>query len=223
MSHWQPRGTVYGTLLNFQGEWAIWAPRMHADPYKAPPQAPVLYVKSANTFNPAGQDLVLQDGVTEVDIGATLGLVMGAAGQVASVGLLCDWSVPHASYYRPPVKFRCRDGYLGLPQHTTAFGSTSHWAALSIETRRNGERVQTLNLQNMVRPIDRLLADVGEFMTLQPGDVLMVGTDCLQAAEQGGFQGGQSEGTRPRARVGDTVDISAPGLCPLHIRVRAAA
>jgi len=158
-----------------------------------------------------------------VDIGATLGLVMGAAGQVASVGLLCDWSVPHASYYRPPVKFRCRDGYLGLPQHTTAFGSNSHWAELSIETRCNGERVQTLNLQNMVRPIDRLLADVGEFMTLQPGDVLMVGTDCLQPDEQAGVEGSQNEGTRPRARGGDTVDISAPGLCPLHIRARAAA
>ena len=77
MKHWQPAGTVYGCLLNFQREWDLWAPRMAQDPHKGPPKAPVLYVKSANTFNPSGT-LTLQDGVNEVDIGATLGLVMGA-------------------------------------------------------------------------------------------------------------------------------------------------
>ena len=210
-SPWQPQGTVYGSLLNFRSEWALWAPRMTADPYKAPPQAPVLYVKSANTFNPAGHDLLLQDGVTEVDIGATLGLVMGPQNLVEAVGLLCDWSVPHTSYYRPPVKFRCRDGYLGLPESPTACDRLSDWASLSIEVRCNGEPVQTLSLRDLRRPIETLLADVAEFMTLQPGDVLMVGTDCL------------SDGNRPRARAGDTVDLSAPGLCPLRIQVRAAA
>ncbi len=75
MNHWQPQGTVYGTLLNFRREWDLWAPRMTQDPHKAAPQAPVLYVKSANTFNP-GKVLVLQDGVNEVDIGACWGLVM---------------------------------------------------------------------------------------------------------------------------------------------------
>jgi 5-oxopent-3-ene-1,2,5-tricarboxylate decarboxylase/2-hydroxyhepta-2,4-diene-1,7-dioate isomerase len=42
---------------------------MAQDPHKGPPKAPVLYVKSANTFNPSGT-LMLQDGVHEVDIGA---------------------------------------------------------------------------------------------------------------------------------------------------------
>ena len=74
---WQPRGTVYGALLNFQREWNLWAPRMSEDPHKGAPKAPVLYVKPANTFSPAGQSLRLQDGVTEVDIGATMGLVIG--------------------------------------------------------------------------------------------------------------------------------------------------
>jgi 5-oxopent-3-ene-1,2,5-tricarboxylate decarboxylase/2-hydroxyhepta-2,4-diene-1,7-dioate isomerase len=102
---WQPQGTVYGTLLNFRREWDLWAPRMAQDPHKAAPNAPILYVKSANTFSPAGQDLLLQDGVTEVDIGATLGLVIGADAQVAGALLLCDWSVPHAKW---PIGPRCR-------------------------------------------------------------------------------------------------------------------
>ena len=207
---WQPSGTVYGTLLNFRREWDLWAPRMTQDPHKAAPKAPVLYVKSANTFSPAGQDLLLQDGVTEVDIGATLGLVIGDAGEVAGAALLCDWSVPHASYYRPPVKFRCRDGFLALPQQVTA-GHVADWAALEISVRRNGELVQTVELRELMRSLTALLDDVAEFMTLQPGDVLMVGTDCL------------ADGTRPRAKAGDRVEISADGFSSLSVQVGGAA
>ena len=207
---WQPTGTVYGTLLNFRREWDLWSPRMTQDPHKAAPQAPVLYVKTANTFSPAGQDLLLQDGVTEVDIGATLGLVIGRDGQVAGAALLNDWSVPHTSYYRPPVKFRCRDGFLALPEQITP-GQLQDWAALQLTVQRNGERVQTVDLRELVRDLPTLLADVGDFMTLQAGDVLMVGTDCL------------ADGTRPRAQVGDRVDISAPGFASVSVQVGGAA
>ena len=207
---WQPTGTVYGTLLNFRREWDLWSPRMTQDPHKAAPQALVLYVKTANTFSPAGQDLLLQDGVTEVDIAATLGLVIGIDGQVTGAALLNDWSVPHASYYRPPVKFRCRDGFLALPQQVSV-GQLSDWAALQIAVRRNGDVVQTVDLRELVRGLPALLADVGEFMTLQPGDVLMVGNDCL------------ADGTRPRARAGDRVELSAPGFASVVSTVRGAA
>ena len=207
---WQPTGTVYGTLLNFRREWDLWSPRMAQDPHKAAPQAPVLYVKTANTFSPAGQDLLLQDGVTEVDIGATLGLVIGRDGQVAGAALLNDWSVPHTSYYRPPVKFRCRDGFLALPEQITP-GQLQDWAALQLTVQRNGERVQTVDLRELVRDLPTLLADVGDFMTLQAGDVLMVGTDCLV------------DGTRPRAHAGDRVEISAPGFASVVTMVGGAA
>ena len=210
MTPWTPQGTVYGTLLNFRREWDLWSARMTQDPHKAPPKAPVLYVKTANTFCPTGQDLQLQDGVTEVDIGATLGLVIGAQAQVVGAVLLNDWTVPHTSYYRPPVKFRCRDGFLGLPQQPTP-GAVQDWAHLQIDVRRNGEPVQTVQLGDLVRAMPKLLADVGEFMTLQPGDVLMVGTDCL------------ADGTRPRARAGDRVEISAPGFASVMTTVRGVA
>jgi 5-oxopent-3-ene-1,2,5-tricarboxylate decarboxylase/2-hydroxyhepta-2,4-diene-1,7-dioate isomerase len=207
MSAWTPSGTVYGTLLNFRREWDLWSARMTQDPHKAPPKAPVLYVKSANTFCPAGQDLLLQDGVSEVDIGATLGLLIGAQAQVTGAVLMNDWSVPHTSYYRPPVKFRCRDGFLGLPAQATA-GQVQDWAGLQLEVRRNGEQVQTVQLGDLMRAMPALLADVGEFMTLQPGDVLMVGTDCL------------ADGSRPRAKAGDRVEISAPGFASVVTNVK---
>jgi 5-oxopent-3-ene-1,2,5-tricarboxylate decarboxylase/2-hydroxyhepta-2,4-diene-1,7-dioate isomerase len=210
MNPWSPTGTVYGALLNFRREWDLWAPRMTLDPHKAAPQAPVLYVKTANTFSLAGQLLLLQDGVSEVDIGASLGLVIGEGGDVIGAALLCDWSVPHASYYRPPVKFRCRDGFLALPQQLTK-GQVAQWAALQIEVRRNGDWVQTVDLRELKRDLPTLLADVGEFMTLQAGDLLMVGTDCL------------ADGSRPRAKAGDRVVISAPGFDSVNVTVGGAA
>lgn len=207
---WQPQGTVYGTLLNFRREWDLWSPRMTQDPHKAAPQTPVLYVKTANTFCPDGQDLLLQDGVTQVDIGASLGLVVAEDGEVAGAVLLNDWSVPHASYYRPPVKFRCRDGFLALPSQMT-WGQVADWAALTIEVRRNGEQVQSVNLNELMRGMPQLLSDVGAFMTLQPGDVLMVGTDCL------------TDGARPRAQIGDRVEISAKGFAGVVTNVKGPA
>jgi 5-oxopent-3-ene-1,2,5-tricarboxylate decarboxylase/2-hydroxyhepta-2,4-diene-1,7-dioate isomerase len=126
---------------------------------------------------------------------------------VVGAVLLNDWSVPHASYYRPPVKFRCRDGFLGLPAQVTA-GKVQDWAALQLKVRCNGELVQTVQLGDLMRNMPTLLADVGEFMTLQPGDVLMVGTDCL------------ADGTRPRAKAGDRVEISATGFASVITSVK---
>ena len=71
---WLPQGTVYGALLNFRREWDLWAPQMTEAPYKAAPQAPVLYIKTANTFAPCGAAIAVPD---EVDVGVTLGLVIG--------------------------------------------------------------------------------------------------------------------------------------------------
>ena len=68
-----------------------------------------------------------------------------------------------------------------------------------------------VDLRELVRDLPTLLADVGEFMTLQPGDVLMVGTDCL------------TDGTHPRAKAGDRVEISAPGLSSVTAHVKGQA
>ncbi|RYY56372.1 MAG: fumarylacetoacetate hydrolase, partial [Comamonadaceae bacterium] len=75
---WLPTGTVYGVLLNSQAEQAALASQMHEAPYKAPPRAPILYVKTANTHSPDGASVPVPARVPQVEIGATVGLVMGA-------------------------------------------------------------------------------------------------------------------------------------------------
>ena len=214
-TRWLPAGTVYGTLLNFRREFELWAQRMTEPPYKAAPKVPVLYVKTANTFAPSGATIAVPGPVW---VGPSLGLVIGdfksnsapaldgqaraAMNLVVSCVLLNDLSLPHESYYRPAIRYRNRDGFLACGAQVRAL-SAADLGALKIEAHVNGKLVQTLDLSTVVRDAATLLADAGEFMTLQPGDLLTLGTDCL------------ADGSRPLARAGDRVEIRADGFAPL--------
>jgi len=191
-----PSGTVYGTLLNFRSEVEALAPQMNQPPYKAPPKAPVLYVKTANTWSAHCAAIAMPARVPEVEIGATIAMVMGAAGMVAGYVLMNDLSIPHASFFRPPVKFKCLDGFLGIGDRLVPASEAGEPSGFTLEVRINGELKQAVNFSQLVRDTSRLLADVGEFMTLRPGDVLMLGCDA----------------GRPLAKVGDRIDISAVGF-----------
>ena len=111
-----------------------------------------------------------------------------------------DFSIPHASYFRPPVKFKCLDGFLGVGAQWVGADQVGVVADLKLEVRINDRLCQTVDFSHMVRSAAQLLADVSEFMTLREGDVLMLGCDCLPG------------GGRPLARVGDRIDISVPGM-----------
>jgi 5-oxopent-3-ene-1,2,5-tricarboxylate decarboxylase / 2-hydroxyhepta-2,4-diene-1,7-dioate isomerase len=207
---YRPQATVYGTLLNFKAERAAMATQMTEPPYKAPPQAPVLFIKTANTFNASGGVIQMPAKVPEVEIGATFGMVIGAvapsdraqaapetiASQIAGFVLMNDLSIPHASFFRPPVKFKCLDGFLGIGTKLVPAELAGDPAMFKLEIRINGVLQQSVDFSNLHRDALTLLADVNEFMTLQGGDVLMLGCDA----------------GRPLAKVGDRIDICAPGL-----------
>ncbi len=47
-------GTVYGLVLNHEGALMALGEAVTAAPYKAPPRAPVLYIKPPNTYLASG-------------------------------------------------------------------------------------------------------------------------------------------------------------------------
>lgn len=193
-------GTVYGTLLNFRSEALAWAPKMNEVPYQAPPKAPVLYIKTANTWSPDGASIAVPARAPQVEVGATVAMVMKAPGEVGGYCLMNDLSLPHASFFRPPVKFKCLDGFLGIGGTLLPAGPDVDPSQFVLEVRINGELTQTVNFSGLVRDANKLLADVSEFMTLGAGDALMLGCDILP------------QGGRPLAQIGDRIEISAPGL-----------
>lgn len=199
MSGFLPRGTVYGTLLNFRREREALAPQMNEPPYKAPPKAPVLYVKPANTWSADGAAIAVPARASGVEIGASIALVMGVQGRVAGYVLVNDLSLPHASFYRPPVKFKCLDGFLGVGPAVRPAEDAGDPALFTLEVRINGQLVHNVRFAELARPAAQLLADVQEFMTLHEGDLLLLGCDL----------------GRPLARAGDRIEITAPGFAPL--------
>lgn len=199
------RGTVYGTLLNHPDALAALGPAVHAPPYKAPPKAPVLYIKPRNTWAGDGDAIVVPHGVRELEIGATVGLVIGrtacrvreaeALSFVAGCVIVNDVSVPHDSYYRPSLRFKVRDGFcpIGLFVPLARVGSPD---ALQVQVEIDGAVIHRSSMAGLIRPAARLLTEVSEFMTLSPGDVLMLGVAA----------------GAPRARAGQRVSIQVGGL-----------
>ncbi len=215
---WQPAvtGTVYGTLLNFKGALAALGDSVNAAPYQAPPAGPILYIKPANTLAAHGSLVALPPGQETLEIGAALGIVIGrratridpaqAADYIAGYTVVSDVSVPHASYYRPAVRHKCRDGYCPIGPWVMASEQVGNADALSMVVRINGEARQRNHTGNLLRPVAQLLADVTAFMSLEAGDVLLAGVP---------------EGA-PLARAGDMVEIEIEHVGRLRHGIKAA-
>ena len=199
-------GTVFGTLMNFKGVLEGLAEAVHNKPYLSPPIAPVLYIKPANTFNRYGEGIPMPEGISQLEMGAALGIVIGkkavavneqtALDYVAGFTIVNDVSIPHESIYRPAVQQKARDGFCPIGPWIVDRQSVSNPDDLPIRVYINDELRQENSTTNLIRPVARLLADVTEFMTLNPGDVLLVGVP-----EEA-----------PQAKLGDKVRVEIAGI-----------
>ena len=203
---------VCGALLNFRADLEALGERMNGPPYLAPPRAPVLYLKPRNTWSGAGEEIPLPSSAASVLVGATLGLVIGrmasrvsehaAAAYVHALCVANDVCLAHADIFRPAIKERCRDGF--CPLGAAVLVSASDLAApRRLRTFVNGRPAAEWNTAQCVRSPTQLLADVSEFMTLNPGDILLVGTPRAM----------------PAARPGDHVAVELEGVGELRSRV----
>ncbi|MFS0574715.1 fumarylacetoacetate hydrolase family protein [Sporosarcina sp. 179-K 3D1 HS] len=200
------RGTIFGTALNYKGALEQLGDAVNEKPYNAPPIAPILYIKPANTYNRSGGVIPMPEGMNELEVGACLGLVIGkqatkvaeaeALEYIAGYTVVNDVSVPHASIYRPAVQHKSRDGFCPVGPWIVERDAVENPDRLGIRVFINDEQRQENTTANLIRPISRLLADVTEFMTLSAGDVLLVGIP-----EQA-----------PRVQVGDSVRIEIEGV-----------
>jgi 5-oxopent-3-ene-1,2,5-tricarboxylate decarboxylase/2-hydroxyhepta-2,4-diene-1,7-dioate isomerase len=204
-------GAVYGTLLNDRAALQALGDAMHAAPYKAPPKAPILYLKPRNTLAGHRARVVVPDNELGVEVGASLGIVIGrtaarvdanrAAGYIAGYTLVGDLSVPHTSVYRPSVRFRARDGFCVVGPAVVAARHVATPDHLGIEVALNGTDTFAANTASAIRNVAQLLADVTDFMTLSAGDVLTLGVP---------------HGS-PVAHIGDTATLSIDGMPPLTV------
>ncbi|HYD68756.1 fumarylacetoacetate hydrolase family protein [Azospirillum sp.] len=210
-------GLVYGTILNDRPSLERMGEALSQPPYGKPPRAPVLYIKPYNTHVGTGSTVRLPRGADRVDLGATLGVVVGAPAArlseataldaVAGYTAVLDLSLPSASVYRPPVREKCFDGACPMGPEVVARAAVPDPSALTVRTFVNGAEVAVRRLSDLVRPVPRLLADVTEFMTLNPGDVLLAGVAL----------------DLPQAGPGDRVAVEIAGVGRLDIMLEGDA
>jgi len=207
---WGLSGVVVGPLLNARASLEALGEAVHGAPYKAPPKAPVLYFKPPHTLLAPGAGVPA--GAEGLEVGASLGLVIGrsacrvdaarASEVIAGVVVVVDFCVPHASYYRPSVRLRARDASCRVGPAVVPLSRAGDVDALGLRVRVDGALAQESSTGGMLRPAARLIADVTEFMTLAPGDVLMLGVSA----------------GAPRVRAGQHVAIEIDGLGRLENR-----
>jgi 5-oxopent-3-ene-1,2,5-tricarboxylate decarboxylase/2-hydroxyhepta-2,4-diene-1,7-dioate isomerase len=178
-------GSIYGVLMNHRAALEALGGAVDQPPYKGAPKGVVLYVKPRNTLVAPGEPLWTDAAGEEREIGAALGIVIGrtacavaeaeAMQHVAGFTIAIDASVPHDAWFRPSVRFRARDASLALGPRVVARTAIADPDALRVRVFVDGRLVHEAGTGGTIRTVARLVADVSDFMTLSPGDVLLAG------------------------------------------------
>ncbi|TBL76953.1 2-hydroxyhepta-2,4-diene-1,7-dioate isomerase [Obesumbacterium proteus] len=203
------KGTVFAVALNHRSQTEAWLDAFQLPPYQTPPKTPVWFIKPRNTVIHSGDAIPVPQG-ERVQSGATIALVVGktarkitvadAANYIAGYALANDVSLPEESFYRPAIKAKCRDGFCPLGE----LAPLPHVDGVDIITEINGKEVNRWTTADLNRSAAELLCALSDFATLQPGDVILLGT--------------------PQQRVdiqaGDSITVKAAGLPTLENSTR---
>ncbi|MGZ8260780.1 MAG: fumarylacetoacetate hydrolase family protein [Caldimonas sp.] len=209
-------GTVYATLLNHRRSLEALGDAVAAAPYLGAPKSVVLAVKPRCSLVAPGGAVEVDADADELEIGAALGLVIGttacavaeadALGHVAGFLVVCDCTLPRASHFRPQIRAMARDASCVLGAEVVPRDAVGDPDALAIRVFIDGALAQASSTAEQVRSAARLIADVSDFMTLMPGDVLLTGS-----APDG-----------PRVRAGARIAIEVDGVGRLETHVAAS-
>ena len=107
-----------------------------------------------------------------------------AASHIAGYALANELSLPETSFYRPAIQAKCRDGFCPLGEMISAADLSN----LTIITEINGRQADAWNTAHLVRDAARVVSALSEFATLQPGDVILLGTPHERVTLQPGDQ-----------------------------------
>ena len=201
-------GTIYGVALNDREQCARLAAAFESPPYNKPPRKPVLYIKPRNCLMGDAGRIPLPSDLSHIEAAPSLALLIGrdtarvapqaALDHVAGTCLALDIGEPGTGYYRPPVRQRCRDGFLRLG---TMVPFQPDILSGAIDIAVNDKNIGHWPLSRLVRGAARLIAEVSSFMTLAAGDLLLTGlpqdAPCL------------ADGDRMAVQLGNLPPLSA--------------
>jgi 5-oxopent-3-ene-1,2,5-tricarboxylate decarboxylase/2-hydroxyhepta-2,4-diene-1,7-dioate isomerase len=199
-------GVVYAALLNHAPQLDALGDTVNQPPYKGVPRAPVLAVRPRNTLACEGDAVAIPFGADALLVGGSLGIVVGrvacrvpvasALDFVAGYVVVNDLSLPVANHYRPSVRLKARDGFCPIGHRVVPAAQVRAPDALAVTVKIDGITAWQGSTGGRVRTVGQLIADITDFMTLQPGDLVLLGV----AADP------------PQVRPGQRVTIEIDGV-----------
>ena len=184
---------------------------------------PTIFTRFADTLVADGAPVIKPRASDNLDYEGELALVIGRGGR----DIAADAAWDHIAGYAPFMDGSVRDFQRHTGQFTPgknfpgtgAFGpalvtpdEVGDVAALPIETRLNGEVMQSASLADLIFSIPDVIAYVSSFTPLEPGDVIATGTP-----------GGVGERRDPPVwlRDGDVVEVAVGAVGTLRNPVLA--
>jgi 5-oxopent-3-ene-1,2,5-tricarboxylate decarboxylase / 2-hydroxyhepta-2,4-diene-1,7-dioate isomerase len=179
-----PLRTVYGSVMNQAFDWQRLDAALSAAPYNAPPQAPVLYIKPANTFAPQGRALALPGQATRLYVTPQIGLIY-VGSQRWMLCVFHEASLEQPNWFRPPVKFNahdhslsfCRNGFLLIGDLDSVINRTTIISSHTNSSLQSQSGDRTTSSRSMRLSAASFVAQVSSFISFEVGDALMFGAN----------------------------------------------
>ena len=161
------------------------------------PEQPSYFLKPGSSVSasgtpierPAGTELLAFEGEIALIIGHRVRRVSPEQGWAAVSGVTAanDFGVYDLRYADKGSNLKSKggDGFTPLGPHVINARSVEP-DALRVRTWVNGELVQEDTTAHLVFPFGRLVADLSQLMTLEPGDVILTGTPAGSSVVQPG-------------------------------------
>ncbi len=180
------------------------------------PEYPALFMRGKNSIMAAGQPMVRPSCSEKLDYEAELMLIVGKGGRhiseedaldhVFGYTVFNDGSVrdyQRKTHQWTPGKNFDSTGAIG-PFVVTSDALPEGASGLKIESRVGKEILQSSNTANMIWGAPQVLATISEYTTLEPGDLIALGTPPGV---------GHAKKPNPRwLRPGETVEIEIEGI-----------
>jgi len=182
------------------------------------PPAPTLFAKAPGSVIGPDAPIVIPRHVTQPDYEGELAVVIGTRARdvaradaleyVAGLTIAHDVSARDHQFTTGQFTWsKSFDTFCPLGPEVVSLDEVDLAAGLSLETRVNGEVMQSANTSELVFDVPALIAWISQGLTLEPGDVILTGTPSGVGAAR----------TPPRWLVdGDIVEISIGGLGTLR-------
>ena len=194
-------GACVGRPVNFIAVGLNYAD--HAAESNMPiPSEPILFNKAPNCIVGPNDDVVIPKGSQKCDWEVELGIVIGKQASYISE----DEAMDHVAGFCLANDVSEREFQLVTTDEVKDVQNLGMWLDV------NGERMQTGSTKTMIFGVRKIVSYISQFMTLEPGDVIVTGTPP-----------GVGAGKKPPRflRSGDTMRLGIEGLGEQACRVLA--